>query len=320
MATLKEEDQDDPVITQGDVVVDDTESTEDTQDTHDTVVEDAPEGDRRQVERDNPETTERQRETAKQRRQRAKNARDRDKQELDFQRRELARVDNELRNFKRQQLLNQAAGLDHRIKDSQEKAQRFESISAAAITKAQGQDAVDAQRLADQYRREGEQAEFQKRQLIHQAQIEPTQAAPPHVPLARRWMEEHSWYNDDGSEDSRIVKAIDDKIANEGYDPTTPAYWDELSRRVQKRLPQHFEDDDDVEPPKSQRNRSGPPVGGSSRASSSQTATGTEYHISPERKQALIDAGYWDDPKKRLKMAKKYADIDRQTEQENSRG
>lgn len=321
MATLREEDQDDPVITQGDTVVDDQpEST--TEDTHDTVVEDAPEGDTRQVDQDHPEHTERQRETARERRQRAKNAKDRDKRELEFQRRELARVDGELRQFRRQQMLTQAQGLDRTIRESQEKAQRYDSISAAAITKQQGQDAVDATRYADQYRREAQQAEFQKNQLLQAAQAEPAQAVPPHVPLARRWMEEHSWYTDDGSEDSRIVKAIDDKIASEGYDPTSQSYWDELSRRVQKRLPQHNEPDDEEEVATTtssrQRTRSGPPVGGTSSATSSRTAAGgTEYHISAERKQALIMAGYWDDPKMRLKMAKRYADQDRELANSN---
>lgn len=318
MATLREEDQDDPVITQGDIVTEDAPESTQPEATEDVVVEEPAEGDRRQVDEDNPEHAERQRETAKERRQRAKNARDRDKRELEFQRRELQRVDSELRNFRREQMLNQAAGLDRTIRDSQEKAQRFDSVSAAAISKQQGQDAVDATRIADQYRREAEQAEFQKRQLIQRAQVEPQPASPPYVPLARRWMDEHSWYTDDGSEDARIVKAIDDKVASDGYDPASQSYWDELSKRVQKRLPQHYEPDTDEDHEKVPRTRSGPPVGGNSRANSSR-AGGTEYHISPERKQALVDAGYWDDPKMRLKMAKRYADQDRQNEQ-NSRG
>ena len=42
------------------------------------------------------------------------------------------------------------------------------------------------------------------------------------------------------------------------------------------------------------------------------TSTRKEVYISPERKQALIEAGVWDDPVLRQKYVKRYAEYDRQ--------
>jgi hypothetical protein len=41
------------------------------------------------------------------------------------------------------------------------------------------------------------------------------------------------------------------------------------------------------------------------------TSTRQEVYLSPERKQALVDAGVWDDPVLRMKYAKRYAEYDR---------
>jgi hypothetical protein len=40
-------------------------------------------------------------------------------------------------------------------------------------------------------------------------------------------------------------------------------------------------------------------------------STRKEIYVSPERKQALIEAGVWDDPVLRMKYVKRYAEYDR---------
>ena len=40
-------------------------------------------------------------------------------------------------------------------------------------------------------------------------------------------------------------------------------------------------------------------------------STRREVYVSPERKQAMMDAGYWEDPELRKRMLKRYAEADR---------
>ena len=37
-----------------------------------------------------------------------------------------------------------------------------------------------------------------------------------------------------------------------------------------------------------------------------------QIYVTPEQKQAMIDAGYWDDPVKRNRVLKRYAEQSRQ--------
>jgi hypothetical protein len=94
----------------------------------------------------------------------------------------------------------------------------------------------------------------------------------------------------------------------EGYDPTSPDYWSELRKRAARRLPERFGQSKEAKEPRAPRG--GPAVGsGKEHAPSS---TRKEVYISPERKQALIEAGVWDDPVLRAKYVKRYAEYDRQ--------
>ena len=106
---------------------------------------------------------------------------------------------------------------------------------------------------------------------------------------------------------SLVAKAIDGGLIAEGFDPSSKKYWKELDRRLAERLPHRFdnEDDEDYNQPKS--GRRGPPVGGSRDI----TPGKRQVYVSPERVQALKDAGYWDDPQARERMLKAYSNYDR---------
>jgi hypothetical protein len=141
------------------------------------------------------------------------------------------------------------------------------------------------------------------------------QATPPPldgrlVSHAKSWMERNSWYDANGSDtDSRITLAIDNQLGEEGWDPTTPQYWQELESRVKKYLPHRVKGGKiATEKPKSV-------VSGSGRESaSSQSAKGV-YKLSADRVQALKDAGIWDDPKQRADAVKRYREFDKQESQ-----
>jgi hypothetical protein len=136
------------------------------------------------------------------------------------------------------------------------------------------------------------------------------QSAPP--PLdprlanhAEAWMKKNSWYDPSGQDqDSEIAMRIDQRLAQEGWDPTTKEYWDELSARVKKYLPHR------VNSGKIERNKPRSVVSGSDRESASSKGSAT-YKLSSERVQALKDAGIWDDPKQRAEAIKRFREYDK---------
>lgn len=269
---------------------------------------------------DEDEKPHRQRETAAERRARAKTAKERDKKELDFQRRELARQDALIKKLQEGQTVSRVTELDNRITTAQQEAETYDQIFGKAITAKNGDDARSAAAIRDAAKQRAWEAHQEKLQVIEQSKRQPV-AAPPYQALADKFMADNPWYDHSGRDaDSKIVNEIDAQVAKE-YIPTSEAYWNELQRRVEKNLPKRFKadtSDDDTddfqeERPVTPRKKGGPPTGGSSRSNSS---TARQIQLSPERVAAMKEAGMWDDPALRSKMAKKYANYDK----DNSRG
>ena len=152
-------------------------------------------------------------------------------------------------------------------------------------------------------------------------------AAPPLDPRlvsnAQQFMNRHKWYRPDGQDmDSQILRNIDNAVANEGWDPTTPQYWEELENRVKKYLPHRIargkvqakDDDDDFEDAQSSRPKPKSAVAGSGEGSGAARGAGGKqtFKLSAERVQALKEAGMWDDPAQRQAAIKRFRDYDRQ--------
>lgn len=281
------------------------------------------EGDERIAQADDDEPQhQRKRETAGERRQRAKEAKIRDKRELDFQKRELDRLQRVVHDLTQGQVVTRVTELDNRLASAQAEVVQWERVKAAAISKHEGADAVAADNFLNAARDKLNQAGWEKQQIVTAAQ-QPVQREAPFEGFKREFMESNPWYHQDGvDEDSLIVKAIDNAVAQQ-YKPTDPAYWRELQKRVDARLGNNdrqqsrnddTEDDLDDEPA-APRKRQGPPVGGSNRSNSSGGSGGQQIRLSPERVQAMKDAGLWEDPKVRQRMAKKYSEYDRNNPQ-----
>ena len=123
-------------------------------------------------------------------------------------------------------------------------------------------------------------------------------------------MDENKWYDPQGrNEDSAIVLAIDQGLVRDGFDPKTEQYWEELRARASRRLPERFQSKQQAEQKEERTPRGGPGIG--SGREHAPTSTRKEVYVSPERKQALIEAGVWDDPVLRMKYVKRYAEYDR---------
>ena len=177
-------------------------------------------------------------------------------------------------------------------------------ISEATAT-GNGELLTSAQEMWFEARRNAEALENIKRRAT-QPQRERTIQQPNQqvVRHAQAWMERHSWYDPQGKDaDSKVALAIDDALGNEGWDSSSPEYWQELDNRLQRYLPHRYTDETDGKPNRRPRNV----VTGSGRESAVSKGGGNQFVLSREQVNAIKEAGMWDDPKKRAKMIANYA-------------
>lgn len=246
---------------------------------------------------------ERRRLEKKERKERRDKAIDRDKLELNFLRNrndELERRVGAVENHAQQANIGQ---IDQQLQQAINEVETAEKIIARAVEAGNGEDVAQAMRYRDQAMAKAQQLNQYKQQQSFQAQA-PRQPQVDNevVHYAKEFMEENTWYDPNGKDEaSAIVQAIDNKLAEEGYDPRSQDYWDELHDRVKRRLPEKF---------KAARKPTGGPAVGSGREHAP-VSTRKEIYISPERKSALQEAGVWDDPVLRQRYIKKYAEYDR---------
>jgi len=221
--------------------------------------------------------------------------------------------------------------IDGRISQAQSNIREAENLYTEALKKNDAESATEALRVRDELRDGLNQLRGAKQQTVRGAQTRQQQAnqSPPMDPAiisrAREWASERPWFDPKlGDEYSAITHAVERTVFKEGrLDPRSDEYWDEVDRRLAKRLPERYQDateeDDDREPPRRNgngrvngngpRKASGPTikVGGRER-----TLKRGEVFIDEDRKAAMIEAGVWDDPKLREKQLKAYQKYDRE--------
>ena len=255
---------------------------------------------------------ERRRQEKQERKDRRGKAISRDKLELDFLRK---RNDDLERRFtvheQRFQQIDMGQ-IDARINKAKNDAELAERVIAKAVDSGNGTDVTQAMRYRDQ-------AMMTMNQLL--AAKQETNRPQPNMPkvddltmhYAKEFIQDNPWYDAQGrDESSAIVLAIDQSLAKEGLNPQTEEYWDELRSRAARRLPEKFGNSKSSQ--RSDRQPRGGPAVGSGREHAPAT-TRNEVYINPDRKQALIDAGVWDDPTLRMRYVKKYAEYDRNNKQ-----
>lgn len=264
---------------------------------------------------DREEVRKRRRIEKQERTQRRKAAIERDKLELNFLRQRNEELELRMQKLETHTLSSEARTIDQRLTEAIEEARAAERIMAKAIEAGAGEDVTKALKIRDEALVRAQKLNAAKQQLSQQQQAKqqaPNLPDPVVAELAKNWIAKNSWYNPKGQDvDSKIVQAIDQALTNEGYNPRSEEYWDELDRRVSRRFPDKKvqDDDDDGDPPQKQ-GRKGPAIGSS--RDHAPSSTRKEIYISPERKQALIDAGVWDDHVLRQRYLKQYAKWDRE--------
>lgn len=264
---------------------------------------------------------ERRRQEKLERKQRREEARNRDKLELDFLRKRNEDLERRMSAQEQRTHSLDLSAFDGAIAKAAQEAEMADRVIAKAVAAGNGEDVTQAMRYRDQALAKIQQLNFQKQQMANQ-RPQPQQIDDLTLRHAQEFIKENPWYDAQGrDEDSAIVIAIDQSLAKEGFNPQSEEYWDELRRRAAKRLPERFDDDaaprkrvdrqERQERQETRREPRGGPAVGSGREHAP-ASTRKEIYISPERKQALIEAGVWDDPVLRNRYVQRYAEYDRQ--------
>jgi hypothetical protein len=249
------------------------------------------------------------RDERKSRRQRQKTARDRDKTELNFLRGRNENLERQFSQLDARVGQSETAQIDTRINDVKSKIKLADQVITKAIDQSDGAAVVEAQGIRDSLRDNLGQLTQAKTYMTQQRQPQQPQVDPRLVQHAGAWMQDHTWWNPNGTDpDSLRVSEIDAQMVREGHDPTTADYWDELSDRVEEAIPGRFGNGDARAPrKKGKRKASGPTMSVSGRE---RPLKKNEVYISPDRKEAMIEAGVWEDPELRQKYLKQYAKYD----------
>jgi hypothetical protein len=165
---------------------------------------------------------------------------------------------------------------------------------------------TSAQEMWFEARRQFEALEAIKKKATAQPKQRTIAAPDPQLQrFANEWMESNPWYDPNGKDmDSKVALKIDQAMAEEGWNPKTREYWDELNNRLQRYIPHRYTEGVDERP--SQR-RPRNVVTSSGRESASSSGGKNTFTLNPDQVRAMKDAGMWDDPDKRAKMIRRYA-------------
>ena len=167
---------------------------------------------------------------------------------------------------------------------------------------------TQAQEMWYEAKKNFEALEGLKKQSVQQPQQQTIQAPDPMVQrYATDWMSDNPWYDPNGRDpDSKIALTIDNAMAEEGWNPKTQEYWEELDNRLAKYLPHRYSGAVETSVnPSTKRPRN--IVTSSGRESASSSGGKNTFTLTPDQVRAMKDAGMWDDPDKRAKMIRRYA-------------
>lgn len=274
---------------------------------------------------DEAERSGRPRETSAQRRARQRAARESAQREMNLLRSRNEELERRFSGVEQRMLRTEYGSLEAQIAEVDANLRKADEVYAKAIEVAAGADAAEAQNIKMQLlgQRNALVGRQQQLQQAARQQQQPRNAAPPApdpdvVRNAQRWFAKNPWANERG-EDALVARAIDQAVVDDGFDPKSPEYWQELDARLARRLPHRYArggavDDGNREERTESRQRTEQrrdppprmPSGGQ------QALKPNEVWVSPERKRAMQEAGVWDDVKARNRMLKRYAQYDRE--------
>ena len=197
------------------------------------------------------------------------------------------------------------ARLDKAIEDQDNRILFAKQKIAEATRNGNGELLTSAQEMWFEARRQAEALANLKKRAVAPQNQRTIQAPDPQLQRhANNWMSNNPWYDPNGKDpDSRRALNEDAILAEEGYDPKTAEYWEELDRRLQRVVPHRYTEDANEKP----RSRPRSAVTSSGREFASNNGRGNSFTLSPDQVRAMKDAGMWDDAEKRAKMIRRYA-------------
>lgn len=243
------------------------------------------------------------------RREVQKRAKERAERELQMLRQKVMELERRTAQHDAHFVSTSEQTLAQQLATAQREVEMAEQVIAKATAAGNGDDVVQAMRIRDAAIENARRLAASKQQLDAAKNSRP-QVAPEVANYAKQWIEANPWYDPSGRDrDSAVAKAIDSELASEGYNPATREYWEELTARVAEAFGTAPAKADKPAPtaPKS-RPKTPPPTGGT--REHAPASTKKEIYVTPERKQAMIDAGVWDDPAARQRYLKAYRDYD----------
>jgi len=200
------------------------------------------------------------------------------------------------------------ARINRAIEDQESKILFAKQKIKEATETGNGDLLTQAQEMWYDAKKQFESLEGLKKHSVQQPQQQTIQAPDPMVArYAGDWMSENPWYDPNGRDsDSKVALTIDQSMAEEGWNPKSQEYWEELDNRLAKYLPHRYigEVEKSVSP-STRRPRN--IVTSSGRESASSSGGKNTFTLAPEQVRAMKDAGMWDDPDKRAKMIRRYA-------------
>ena len=240
-----------------------------------------------------------------------KQAKERTIRENEELRRHTAQLEARLAAVEKNALGHNETLLDQRLSEAQREIRQADAVIAKAIEAGNGEDVTQALAFRDRAKEEAARLEAAKTRLSEVRTAPPPSNGidPRAAALGKQWMEANPWFDpQEGDDDSAVAAAIDRRLVREGYRPDTMDYWEELTSRVKKRLGGATSQREGDDPPA--KRKTPPPMGGGQREHVP-PSTRREVHVTPERRKAMEDNGSWDDPVKRQKILKAYAEYDR---------
>lgn len=208
------------------------------------------------------------------------------------------------------------AQLDNALRQAQASVAHFKQLMADADTAGNPALRTEAtEKWADARDRVNQLASIR-----HQVATPPQRQALPDPMLvmhANAFMSKNTWYDPKAkTADTAVVLALDKAVMDDGFQPTTEGYWQELQKRVDKYMP-HLKGrtgnggaGGDILGADVPRKPGKNVVTGSGRETAAGSAT-AGFKLSADRVKALKDAGMWENITERNAMIKDYREHDR---------
>jgi len=267
---------------------------------------------------DHPNDSDEVRDAKRNRRRAKKDLIRKTNQEKDVRLQQLQRENEEfkrrLNQLERNTKAEQVVKIDKAADDALTRLEYAKMKISEATQTGDGQAMVAAQTLMMNAQEEVRHL----RQLKNQAErnLKQPQAAPPANPqvqrLAKDWMNNNRWYNPANTDpDSKIAKKVDEIMANQGWDPADPEYWEEFDSRLQKELPHRYNGNNDNGNRNVRRPRNVVTSSGREASAAYGGSNRSQFVLSPERVRAMKDAGAWENPERKARMIKNFIAFDR---------